>query len=415
MVIATILTLVVVTVAGFWLRGAVLARQYPRDVRRAIAARQFNDALQSLERWLKYAPNSAEAHFLKAQIAWIHGDLPTVDNELVRAHDLGYDSHLTDRLLGLLLARVNQPIEAERLLRRSLDRSQDADPEVAEALARLYLGTFQLGEAAAVLDRWIREKPDDARPYLMQTEIDTRNSASPPVIIERFRAALARDPSLDQARFGLATQLRLNRNHAEAASEFAAYLAKKPDDPLGYLGAGENALEMGNLATAERLLDRALELAPRDSEVLAGRAALELHRGRLESALKYFDQAVQADPHDHRNHYNRMLVLSRLGRKIEASDERLVVERLKNDQYRFNQIRQAMLRNPRDPELRSEAAVWMMKHGHEDEGVEWANLVLRSDPSHPAMNRLLADFYRKKGQIGLANFHEAHAALAQQK
>jgi predicted Zn-dependent protease len=74
-----------------------------------------------------------------------------------------------------------------------------------------------------------------------------------------------------------------------------------------------------------------------------------------------------------------------------------------------------MLRNPRDPELRSEAAVWMMKHGHEDEGVEWANLVLRSDPSHPAMNRLLADFYRKKGQIGLANFHEAHAALAQQK
>ncbi len=50
-----------------------------------------------------------------------------------------------------------------------------------------------------------------------------------------------------------------------------------------------------------------------------------------------------------------------------------------------------------------------MEHGHADEAVEWANLVLRSDPSHPAMNRLLADYYRKKGQLGLANFHETHA------
>ena len=48
-----------------------------------------------------------------------------------------------------------------------------------------------------------------------------------------------------------------------------------------------------------------------------------------------------------------------------------------------------------------------MEHGREDEAVEWANLVLRADPSHLAMNRLLADYYRKKGQLGLANLHEA--------
>jgi hypothetical protein len=51
-----------------------------------------------------------------------------------------------------------------------------------------------------------------------------------------------------------------------------------------------------------------------------------------------------------------------------------------------------------------------MDHGHEDEAVDWANLVLRAEPSDPAMNRLLVDHYRRKGEHGLANFHEGHIA-----
>ena len=59
--------------------------------------------------------------------------------------------------------------------------------------------------------------------------------------------------------------------------------------------------------------------------------------------------------------------------------------------------------------LRSAAAQWLMTHGHEQEAIDWANLVLAADPSHPGMNRLLADYYRKSGQIGLADLHEARA------
>ena len=208
--------------------------------------------------------------------------------------------------------------EAEPLLRRALDSSPNPDPDVAEALTRLYLGTFRLGEAAAVLDRWHREVPDDARPYLLQTEIDTRSHVDPDVIIGRYRDALERDPSLDQARFGLAEQLRGNHRHAEAATEYAAYLARKPRDPLGYLGAGETALEIGDLAEATRLLEQALTLAPRNPEVLTARATLELHEGHLEAALRYFDQAIKSDPFDQWTRYQRMLVLTRLGKKAEA-------------------------------------------------------------------------------------------------
>jgi len=410
MIITGILTLVAVAVVGLWLRGDVFAAREPQIVRRALAAGRLDEAAQALERWLRSSPDSAEAHYFKARIAWAQNDFPTVNRELARAETLGHAWQAVARLRGLLLARGNQLSEAEPLLRQALVGSHGFDPEVGEALTRLYLKTFRLGEAATVLDRWLREVPDDARPYLLRTEIDTRSHADPELIIARYRGALERDPSLDQARLGLAEQLRQNHHQAEAAPEYAAYLARRPGDPLGYLGAGQNALDMGDEALATRLLDRALTLAPHDPEVLAARATLELHQGRLEAALGFFDQAVNSDPFDHWNRYQRMLILARLGRKVEANAERDAVERLKDEQTHFSQISRDLLRNPLDPQLRSETARWLMEHGHEDEAVEWANLVLRSDPSHPAMNRLLADYYRKKGQLGLANFHETHAA-----
>ena len=119
---------------------------------------------------------------------------------------------------------------------------------------------------------------------------------------------------------------------------------------------------------------------------------------------------MESDPFDHGNRYHRMLILASLGKKFEAQSENKAIERLKDDQGRFDRISQELVRKPLDVQLRCEAANWLMEHGHEDEAVEWANLVLRSDPSHAGMNRLLADFYRKKGQPGLANLHDASAA-----
>jgi tetratricopeptide (TPR) repeat protein len=409
-IVWVLLTLVSVTAAGLWLHSITSSRRKAQTVRRALGAGRLEDASRTLEHWLRTSPNSGEAHFLKARIAWVRTDFPTADQELARAQKLGYDWQAIAGLRGLLLAQGSRSSDAEPLLRHALESSSRFDAEVAEALCRLYLSSFRLGDAAAVLDRWMREAPRDARPYLLQTEIDKRNEAQPELIITRYQDALLRDPLLDQARLGLATQLSSNYRFAEAASEYAAYLARQPGDPLGYLGAGQNALEMGEYAEATRFLDRALALAPGDSEALAARASVELRQNRPEAALTYLDRAMKSDPFDYRNRYQRMLILARLGRSAEASAERVALDRLADDQKYFGQISRDLRRNPLDQGLRSEAARWLMTHGHEAEAVEWANLVLRSDPSHPAMNRLLADYYRKRGEPGLANFHETHAA-----
>ena len=219
-----------------------------------------------------------------------------------------------------------------------------------------------------------------------------------------------RDPGLDQARLGLAEMLRISHHNAEAAQEYATYMARKPEDPLGYLGAGQNATEMGDSEDAARWLDRAIELAPRNPVILAARATVEVRNHRFAEALDYLDRAVQADPFDHSNRFQRMIILTRLGKKVQADAELRVLERIRKDQEEFARIRDGLLASPQDAGLRSEAARWLMAHGHEEEAIDWAKLVLAAEPSHPAMNRLLADYYRRRGQLGLANFHEASPA-----
>jgi Flp pilus assembly protein TadD len=312
-------------------------------------------------------------------------------------------------LRGLLLARTHQTTQAEPVLQQAMDRPDRVDPDVAEALARIYLGEFRLSRAAGVLDRWTRDWPDDARPFFLQTEIDARNHAPDDAILAHLQAALERNPKLDQARLRLADLLRSLHRNRDASVEYASYQARRPDDPYGYLGAGQNALDLADLTEAVRCLDRALELSPHDPVVLGARAALAIREGQFDRARVYLDRAVQADPYDYSNRYQRMLLLNREGKKAEADAERLILEQIRTDQAVFADLSRQLERDPLNPELRRQAATWLMSHAHEEEAVDWAKLVLQVDPADPAMNRLLADYYQRTGNMGLANLHAIHA------
>jgi tetratricopeptide (TPR) repeat protein len=395
-----------------WVHSESVVRNQATTARRALARGQLDAAKTALDCWLKSRPEAAEAHYLKAQLAWAGLELDTANQELSRAQQLGYPPAAMAGLRGLLLARTGHIAEAEPVLRQAFDGSSRLDPEVADTLAHLYLGTFQMSLATEVLERWRRELPEDARPYLLQTEIDLRNRTMSELVIEHFRSALQYDPDLDRARLGLADQLRLNHRNTEANDEYQAYLTRKPDDPMGYLGIGLNALELGDEAGAVNFLDRALALAPKDPVILGARATVEIRCNRPVHALLYLDRAVQCDPFDQANHYQRMLSLTRLGRKAEAEAERRLMDQLRTEQDQFAEIQRGLERNPLDLDLRRRAARWLMEHGHEEEAIDWANLVLHSVPADPTMNRLLADYFRKKGKLGLANFHETHASAS---
>lgn len=394
--------------------GGVLGRrlwvsaQLRTAARQAVAAGRYSEARGRLERWLKTAPDSAEAHDLMARVA-LGTDRPgDVAAHMKRAEALGHPRPELDLLLAIVDAKQGRHGEAAPVLSRAFAAARGPDPLLDEALARVYIETFQLTKAVPVIERWAREAPHNPKPYLWRVEIDRRQMDDPGAVVRDYREALRRDPNLAEARLGLADELRAAHHCAEARPEYDAYLTLKPDDPAGHLGAGRNALELGDEGAAVRHLNRVLELDPRHAQGHRERAEIALRRGENALALSHLDRAAESDPEDVKIRYSRALALSRVGRSQEAEAERALVGRLREDGTQIDRLRRRLVQNPQDTALQCEAARWMFEHGHADEGVRWAEKVLRDRPGDPEACRLLADHYQRSGNAGLANFYRLH-------
>jgi predicted Zn-dependent protease len=396
-------------VIAAWVRAGAGVRADARSARAAIAAGRYAEAEPPLGRWLKARPGAAEPHYLKARVALALDRPQEAVDELRAARDLGHPEGPIESLQAQLLARAGRHEEAEPILRRLRAEDSGPDPELDRALAQVYLETFRFGAAAEAIDRWIRDAPRDATPYLWRIEIDRRIEGGAVAMIRDYREALRRDPGLDRARLGLAETLAQRGRHAEAEAEFAVYLARRPDDPAGHLGAGRSALELGEVDAATQHIDRALALNPEDVRALIERSGIDIRRGEAAAALARLDRAARIDPYDPDVRHRRAQVLALLGRPAEAKAERERAARLKEDNERMNRIREGLLRSPGDRRLRREAAHWLIEHGHGEEGARWAREILRDDPADPAMNRLLAGYYQGLGNAGLANFYRAAA------
>ncbi len=72
-------------------------------------------------------------------------------------------------------------------------------------------------------------------------------------------------------------------------------------------------------------------------------------------------------------------------------------------------LHQCRFSNPGGLDHQYDAARWLFEHGHLDEGLRWTEKILRDQPRHPKTNRLLADYYEKKGSHGRANFYQLQA------
>ena len=396
-------------------RGHQAVERDAQAVRAALSVGRAAAARQPLQRWLRARPNSAEAHALMAELALVEGNLGQVKPEFNQARSLGYPEAKLDRLLAIWLARIGRFAEAEPILVRLWSEQPQADPAVDEALARLYLKTYRLARARAVIRRWIDDAPTDGRPFLWLTEIDRRTEVDNPESWERhYREALRRDPNLDPARQGLAESLRRVHRNEEADQEYAHYLSRHPDDPVALAGAGLNALELGNLSEATRLLDRALALAPSERAALRGRAEVDIQRGELASAARRLDQAIQADPFDDEVLHLRSQVRTRLGDAAGARADRKAFERLKKDQAVLLALRGRLLDHPDDSDTRLKVAAWMAAHGREEAGLEWAMAILANHPNHGPTCQFLADYYAKRPDgAGQANFYRVQAEAQQ--
>ncbi len=402
--IVAILALVGICMAQQPIRTTLAARQ----ARRAIARAQFDRAIPLLDHWRALDPSSSEIPLLEAQARFEQGDFAPVGQLLDRAIWLGCPERPVFRLRALLLVKQGRFIEAEPILLNLLNEAQAPDPPLDEALTRVFLETYRLDQAVKMIKLWIRHAPRDARPYLWWTEVDRRIEIDNPAAMEgHYRQALELDPGLARARLGLAETLRSMHQPREAAQEFERYLAQRPDDVMGYVGLARTALDDGDLETASSSIERAIKVDPNHPEVLKLRAVLEIRAGHDQAALALLDQAVKSAPLDVDSLYNQLLALTRLGRKQEAEQVRRRVTQLREDQLAVVRIRDRLIADPDNNDIRCEMARWMLAHGREDESIRWLRSILASRPGHPEATRILVEYHQKRGEIGLANYYRS--------
>jgi tetratricopeptide (TPR) repeat protein len=407
---ATVLTLLVVVALTFHLSARRRINAAARSAREALAARQFVEAKNLIDRWAALAPNDGEPDYVRALLE-VETDRPAEALDSIRrAKEHGYPTEPLLILRAVLQSQVGKYDEAEPVLRKAFESSSDPKAEVAQELARIYLRSFRLAESSRVLERWMQVAPDDARPYLWRIEIDQRVNSDPPVLIRSYREALRRDPHLAEARLALADKLRENALPDEALVEYEKILADNPRSIKGHTGAGQTSMLKGNLQAAILHFEEALVLNPKETVALRELGQIDLKYGRHAQACERLKLAVESEPNESTLRYSYARALTLAGDKARAAAETATMERLKKEQKEIADLRENLAKRPDDLDLRGNVARWLIEHGHEKEGLEWTGLILQKQPGHPSTCKFLAEYHARKGNVGLANYYRVAAS-----
>lgn len=109
-------------------------------------------------------------------------------------------------------------------------------------------------------------------------------------------AAVERNPNDCETRLELSEMLIERGSTAAAAAHLKNLIGQNPDDPRGYVGLAEVLYHEQKLNDADVVLDRALELDPRQARGLLLRGRIEQARRHDERAIEYYYQVLAVDP-----------------------------------------------------------------------------------------------------------------------
>jgi tetratricopeptide (TPR) repeat protein len=410
--IKVLAALFLITAAG----GAYLAYEQFRvirlagTVRHAFAARRIEEAREPLRRWLALQPGSGEAYYFKAWAALAADQPDEAAQAIDQARKLGFDRALLDCLLAIGQSRSDRFKEAEPILEEAALEQVEPKDMVAKELARIYISSYRLDQAARAIEQWRTLAPEDPQPYIWRNEILSRSEVGAAVPIQNYRAALERDPNLDKARLGLAQQLSKARRFDEAEQEFLTYLKRKPNDATALLGLGRNAFQVGEVDEARRYFQSALEANPRQPDALKELSQIDLRLGRFQKACESLERLTQINPFDPEVRYSYAQALKLTGDDARSKLEFEQSVRLRKEQEEIVQLRNSSLQDSNNLSNRLRVAKWMFDHGLQDEGLKWTKEILRVDPRHVPTHELLAEYYGKEGDAGLANYHRVMAS-----
>jgi tetratricopeptide (TPR) repeat protein len=237
--------------------------------------------------------------------------------------------------LQLLLGNC---FEAERqpdLALQAYERAIQINPsriDYYEDLVSLLLFLHKANAAISVVDHALEVAPRDVRPWVWKGNVELRRNFSKEAM-ENYRHAAKLDSSNADAILGIATVYFATGQSDDAIAEYKAGIARFPKDARFYVACAEMLLgspdSLKAQAQADRLLQRAIKLAPQSAEAHYLLGQLALQQGRLKDAEAELSRSLQSDPDRSKTHFALSVAYRRMGQTGDATREFALYQNLK--------------------------------------------------------------------------------------
>jgi len=409
------LILVLLGLTGWFAREKWAARAHLERGKAALEADDPTTARSLLNDYLARWPGNAEANFRSAQAARRCGDLAEASIRLDEAARLGWDEAELEMERALIRAQSGDLHSAEPTLFRWVIEERPGSRHVFAVLVPALMAEFRWPEANALAAKWVEVDPQSALSWKDYGETLERLRRMTEAV-NAFRKAAERDPEDRHARFSLARLLVETRQSTDEAAAHLEWLrGRAPGDSAVLVQLAACREIQGQTGQAEELLDQVIAAGSPPAKAFYHRGRLELDRGRPAAGVPFLRRASELDPGDLETLYALFQCLRQSGTLAEAREAEERWKRAEADLKRVAELGAAIAASPRDPDLRREMGELFLRNGRERDGVRWLDSAVRERPDHEPSRRLLADYYDRIGDPGLADFHRSFLKSANPK
>jgi TolB-like protein/tetratricopeptide (TPR) repeat protein/DNA-binding winged helix-turn-helix (wHTH) protein len=192
---------------------------------------------------------------------------------------------------------TDQVYAAESACRQALE----TDPSLKEtelALGRLYLASGRPEQAEAVFRSLLRRSPRDALVHIGLGRAMAKSNR-PDEAERSFREAIAVEPGFWQAYNSLGGFLFQVSRNREAAEAYRRATELAPGNPTVYNNLGGALLAAGDLQQSATAFERSIQIEP-SRAAYSNLGTLYYYLGRFEEAVAAYTKAIELAPEDHR-------------------------------------------------------------------------------------------------------------------
>ena len=376
---------------------------------RTIALRDYPTATTWLTRANWLGPSTARSLFLQARLDRKQGRLEQFAASIARAEKGGV-SKIKIQLENLLaISQTGRMSEIEsRMGTLLIDQNHDA-AEICEAFVLGCLLNYRFADAQKILDLWQADYPDDPQPHYLRGRIlEHENNYEGSE--KEFRLALKLQPRHAAAAYNLGRLLTLQQMPAEARDIYLACARMLTLPNAAWVGIGRSERALGHSEEARRWLLKGVDGSERPevqevyrwmgetAESARAQAAqelgqLELDQQNFAEAVRWFEKAVKANPHDWKVRHGFATALRNNGELERAKETFAIVEEYRSAWQRIDKLFDQLQQHPTSAEVRTQIGAAFLKYYSENQGLIWLNSALSYDPNFSEAHELLADYF----------------------